>query len=42
LDRFRSHVQKVHVVTLRTSRHVNQSRQRKVRRRQMVRGKRQQ
>ncbi|KAI8658993.1 hypothetical protein NCS55_01178100 [Fusarium keratoplasticum] len=40
LDHFRSHVQKVHGVTLRTSEQVKQRRQRKVSRRQMARGKR--
>ncbi|KAH7124543.1 FluG domain-containing protein [Dactylonectria macrodidyma] len=40
LDHFQSHVQRVHSVTLRTSSQVKQRRQRKVRRRQIVRGKR--
>ncbi|RSL47928.1 hypothetical protein CEP54_013160 [Fusarium duplospermum] len=39
LNHFRHHVQEVHGVTLRTSEQVKQRRQRKVRRRQMVRGK---
>ncbi|KAH7265750.1 FluG domain-containing protein [Fusarium solani] len=40
LNHFRHHVQEVHGVMLRTSEQVKQRRQRKVRRRQMARGKR--
>lgn len=42
LDHFRSHVQRIHGVTLRSSEQVKQRRLRKVRRRQMVKGKCQQ